>query len=101
LRKVYAQKAKEEKMCSNHRACKKKKKVKHHPLQNKSKRRISKQGVLTKTNKKIFHSLAHVDEVALLVFSWIRSLAQQHHVAQVSLVLTLPKAPHTSHIVGS
>jgi hypothetical protein len=24
-------------------------------------------------------------------------LAQQHHVAQVSLILILPKSPHTSH----
>jgi hypothetical protein len=28
-------------------------------------------------------------------------LAQQHHVAQVSLMLILPKGPHTSHRVGS
>jgi hypothetical protein len=28
-------------------------------------------------------------------------LAQQHHVAQVSLILILPKAPHISHRVGS
>jgi hypothetical protein len=28
-------------------------------------------------------------------------LAQQHHVAQVSLIFILPKAPHTSHRVGS
>ena len=50
---------------------------------------------------KIFHTLAHLDQVAWLVSSWIRSLAQQHHVAQVSLMLILPKAPHTSHRVGS
>jgi hypothetical protein len=28
-------------------------------------------------------------------------LAQQHHVAQVSLILILPKAPHTSRRVRS
>jgi hypothetical protein len=28
-------------------------------------------------------------------------LAQQYHGAQVSLMLIQPKAPHTSHIVGS
>jgi hypothetical protein len=28
-------------------------------------------------------------------------LAQQHHVAQVSLKLILPKAPHTIYRVGS
>jgi hypothetical protein len=28
-------------------------------------------------------------------------LAQQHYVAQVSLMLILPKAPHTSHRIGS
>jgi hypothetical protein len=71
------------------------------PLQNKGKRRISKQGVFRKKQTKIFHTLAHLDQVALLVSSWIRSLAQQHHVAQVSLMLILPKAPHTSHGVGS
>jgi hypothetical protein len=46
---------------------------------------------------KIFHTLAHLDQVAWLVSSWIRSLAQQYHVAQMSLILLLPKAPHTSH----
>jgi hypothetical protein len=49
----------------------------------------------------MFHTLAHLDQVTWLVSSWIRSLAQQHHVAQVSLMLILPKAPHTSHRVGS
>jgi hypothetical protein len=39
------------------------KKVKHDPLQNKSKRRISKQGVFRKQTK-IFHTLAHLDQVA-------------------------------------
>jgi hypothetical protein len=48
-------------------------------------------------NTKILHTLAHLDQVAWLVSSWIRSLAQQYHVAQVSLILILPKAPHTSH----
>jgi hypothetical protein len=33
------------------------------PLQNKGKRRISKQGVFRK-NTKIFHALAHLDQVA-------------------------------------
>jgi hypothetical protein len=70
------------------------------PLQNKSKRIISKQGVFRKTQK-IFHTLAHFDQVAWLVSSWIRYLAQQHHVAQVNLILILPKTPHTSHRVGS
>jgi hypothetical protein len=28
-------------------------------------------------------------------------LAQQQHVAQVSIMLIVPKAPHTSHRVGS
>jgi hypothetical protein len=48
-------------------------------------------------HKKTSHTLAHLDQVAWLVSSWIRSSAQQHHVAQVSLILILPKAPHTSH----
>jgi hypothetical protein len=40
------------------------KRVKHDsPLQNKGKRRISKQGLFRKT-KKIFHALAHLDQVA-------------------------------------
>jgi hypothetical protein len=69
------------------------------PLQNKSKRRILKQGVLRK--KYMSHTLAHLNLVAWLVSSWIRSLAQQHHVAQVSLILILPRAPLTSHRVGS
>jgi hypothetical protein len=34
---------------------------------------------------KIFHTLAHLDQVAWLVSFWIQSLAQQHHAAQVSL----------------
>jgi hypothetical protein len=34
---------------------------------------------------KIFHTLAHLGQVAWLFSSWIQSLAQQHHVAQVSL----------------
>jgi hypothetical protein len=42
---------------------KEQKKVKHEPLQNKCKRRISKQGVFRK-NTKIFHALAHLDQVA-------------------------------------
>jgi hypothetical protein len=50
---------------------------------------------------KIFHTLAHLDQVAWLVSSWIQSLAQQHYVAQVSLILILPKAPHTNHRVRS
>jgi hypothetical protein len=37
--------------------------MEHDPLQNKSKRRISKQGVLEKQTK-IFHTLAHLDQVA-------------------------------------
>jgi hypothetical protein len=49
----------------------------------------------------IFYTLAHLDQVARLVSSWIRFLAQQHYVAQVSLMLILPKAPHISHRVGS
>jgi hypothetical protein len=61
------------------------------PLQNKSKRRISKWGLLRKT-KNIFQTLAYLDQVAWLVSSWVRSLAQQHHVAQVSLILILPKS---------
>jgi hypothetical protein len=48
----------------------------------------------------IFHTLAHLDQVAWLVSSCIRSLAQQHHVAQVSLILILAKAPHSSHRVA-
>jgi hypothetical protein len=35
----------------------------HDPLQNKSKRRILKQGLFRK-NTKIFHTLAHLDQVA-------------------------------------
>jgi hypothetical protein len=50
-----------------------------------------------KNKQKIFHTLAHLDQVAWLVSSWIRSLAQHHHVAQVNFMLILPKAPHTSH----
>jgi hypothetical protein len=53
--------------------------------------------VVRKKQSKIFHTLAHLDQVAWLVSSWIRSLAQHHHVAQVSLILTPPKALHTSH----
>jgi hypothetical protein len=42
----------------------KKRKRKHDPpSKNKSKRRISKQGVFRK-NTKIFHTLAHLDQVA-------------------------------------
>jgi hypothetical protein len=44
-------------------------------------------------NTKLFHTLAHLNQVAWLVSSWIRSWAQQYHVAQVSLILILPKAP--------
>jgi hypothetical protein len=66
------------------------------PSKIKIKRRISKQGVFRK-NTKNFHTLAHLDQVAWLDSSWIRSLAQQYHVVQVSLILILPKAPHTSH----
>jgi hypothetical protein len=40
-----------------------KRKVKHDPLQNKSKRRISKQGVFRKQTK-IFRTPAHLDQVA-------------------------------------
>jgi hypothetical protein len=40
----------------------KKRKRKHDPLQNKSKRRISKQGVFRKTQK--YSTLAHLDQVA-------------------------------------
>jgi hypothetical protein len=38
--------------------------VNHDPLQNKGKRRISKQGVVRKKQSKIFHTLAHLDQVA-------------------------------------
>jgi hypothetical protein len=41
----------------------KKERKKHDPLQNKSKKRISKQGVLRKQTK-IFHTLAHLNQVA-------------------------------------
>jgi hypothetical protein len=74
--------------------------MKHDPLQNKSKRKVSKQGVHRKQTK-IFHTLAQFDQVASLVSSWIRSLAWQHHVAQVSLMLILPKALQTRHRVGN
>jgi hypothetical protein len=36
--------------------------MKHDPLQNKRKRRVSKQGVLKKLTK-IFHTLAHLDKL--------------------------------------
>jgi hypothetical protein len=39
------------------------KKVSMTPLQNKGKRRISKQGVFRKKQTKIFHTLAHLDQV--------------------------------------
>jgi hypothetical protein len=52
--------------------------------------------VFRKTQIK-YSTHALLDQVAWLVSSWIRSLAQQYHVAQVSLILILPKSPHTSH----
>jgi hypothetical protein len=69
------------------------------PLKNKSKRRISTKKYFEKQIK-IFHTFAHLDQVTYIVSSWIRSLAQQHNVAQVSLMLILPKAAHASHRVG-
>jgi hypothetical protein len=64
-------------------------------------RRESQSKEYLENKHKILHTLAHLDQVAWLFSSWIRSLAQQHHVAQVILILILSKAPHTSHRVGS
>jgi hypothetical protein len=89
IEKIYAQEA-----------YKKERKKPWPPSKTKARRESQRKEYLEKQTK-IFHTLAYLDQVAWLVSSWIRSLAQEHYVAQVSFMLILPKALHTSHRVGS